>query len=92
MVITSSRSEYTFFLSPRFGYDIKAIQLTGFPRFDNLRALQLKQPNNLKQQSILVIRTWRATIPGTHTAVTLHTIVSIPRLLKTHSTISFTTV
>ncbi len=56
ILVTATVPEYESFLSLDYGYTDKEIQLTGFPRYDNLK-------NNPKKQ-IAIMPTWRQSLSG----------------------------
>ena len=66
LIIASSNKEYKFFLNNNFGYNKNIIDLTGSPKYDNLKRLQ-KKIN--KEKIILIYPTWRRYIKGTRNLI-----------------------
>ena len=62
LIIASSNKEYKYFLNNNFGYNKNIIDLTGSPKYDNLKIIQ---KNLRKEKIILIYPTWRMYIKGT---------------------------
>ena len=50
LIIVSSNKEYKFFLNNNFGYNENVIDLTGSPKYDNLKIIQ----KNLRKEKIIL--------------------------------------
>ena len=73
LLLTSSKKEYKYLLTLKYGYNEKNIALTGLPRLDNLKFLQNKIN---KKNIILLFPTWRMYIKGTIDLITHESIKS----------------
>ena len=60
-LVTSSKKEYESILNLNYGYKKENLFLTGLPRFDNLKKLEIKMK---KEKIILIFPTWRSYIKG----------------------------
>ena len=65
LFITSTEKEYNSIKKPNYGYNKNNIALIGMPRFDNLEKNKKKIiSNNIINNIILIIPTWRKEIKG----------------------------
>ncbi|MBQ3292944.1 DUF1792 domain-containing protein [Candidatus Saccharibacteria bacterium] len=63
-IVCGAKAEYEYVLD-NFGYDESRIFLTGLPRWDNL----IDTSNNTKEQSIVIMPTWRNWLGGDRNSV-----------------------
>ena len=73
LFITSSKYEYDSLLDPKYGYSTDVIKLTGLARHDSLLELQKRE---CVEKMILVIPTWRSSIPHSRLPVTFESVYS----------------
>ena len=71
-LVTSSKKEYESILNFNYGYDENNLLLTGMPRFDNLKKLEMTMKT---EKIILIFPTWRSYIKGILDINTLESII-----------------
>ena len=73
LIITSSQKEFHSLFDYKYHYNMNNIKLTGLPRYDNLKRLQLSIN---KEKIILIAPTWRMYIKGTFDSYSYESIYS----------------
>jgi len=73
LIIASSPKEFHSLFDYKYHYNINNIKLTGLPRYDNIKRLQLSIN---KEKIILIAPTWRMYIKGTFNSYSYESIYS----------------